>query len=166
MTKTLCSQCRESNPMNCSLLDSSVHGISQARILEWIAIFFPKGSSWPRDRTSVLGVANRLLHCRQILYHWATRRTEIMSLILFTFWYFCKFFVMSTLYFPLAVSSSIFYYHYVTLRALSNRTLKELCCGGASPILKKWRLELTFLRTQVGCIQSWLIPDISFHTRF
>lgn len=31
-----------------------------------------------------------------------------MSLILFTFWYFCKFFVMSTLYFPLAVSSSIF----------------------------------------------------------
>ena len=154
MTKTLCSQCRGSNPINCSLLDSSVHGISQARILEWVAIFFPSGFSQPRDQTSVLGVANRLLHCRQILYHWATRRAEIMSLILSTFWYFCNFFVMSTLYFPLAVSSSIFYYPYITLRALSNSTLKELCCGGASTILKKWRLELTILRTQVGCIQN------------
>ena len=77
-----------------------------------------------------------------------------MSLILSTFWYFCNFFVMSTLYFPLAVSSSIFYYPYITLRALSNSTLKELCCGEASTILKKWRLELTILRTQVGRIQS------------
>ena len=154
MTKTLCSQRRGNSPMNCSLLGSSVHGISQARILEWVAIFFPRGFPWPRDRTSVLGIANSLLHCRQILYHWATRRAEIMSLILSTFWYFCNFFVMSTLYFPLAVSAPIFYYPYITLRALSNSTLKELYCGGASAILKIWRLELTILRTQAGCIQS------------
>ena len=31
--------------MDCSLPDSSVHGISQARILEWIAILFSRGSS-------------------------------------------------------------------------------------------------------------------------
>ena len=31
----------------------SVHGILQARILEWVALFFSKGSSWPRDRTCV-----------------------------------------------------------------------------------------------------------------
>ena len=37
------------NPMNCSLPGSSVHGIFQARILHWVAIFFSRGSSWPRD---------------------------------------------------------------------------------------------------------------------
>ena len=37
------------DPMNCSLPDSSVHGIFQARILEWIAMLFSKRSSKPRD---------------------------------------------------------------------------------------------------------------------
>ena len=36
--------------MDCSPLCSSVHGISQAKILEWLAIFFSRGSSPPRDR--------------------------------------------------------------------------------------------------------------------
>ena len=39
------------SPMDCSTPGSSVHGISQARILEWVAISFSKGSSWPRGRT-------------------------------------------------------------------------------------------------------------------
>ena len=38
--------------MNYSLPGSSVHGISQARILEWVVISFSRGSSQPRDRTS------------------------------------------------------------------------------------------------------------------
>ena len=46
---------------------SSVHGISQARILEWVASFFSQGSSRPRDPTGVLN--QRLLHCRWIFYH-------------------------------------------------------------------------------------------------
>ena len=37
------------DPMVCSLAGSSVHGISQARILQWVAIPFSKGSSPPRD---------------------------------------------------------------------------------------------------------------------
>ena len=37
--------------MACSLPSSSVHGISQARILECVAISFSRGSSWPRDQT-------------------------------------------------------------------------------------------------------------------
>ena len=41
------------NPMDCSPPGSSVHGILQARILEWIAIPFSRGSSRPRDRTPV-----------------------------------------------------------------------------------------------------------------
>ena len=36
-------------PMNCSPPGSSVHGISQARILEWVAFSSSRGSSWPRD---------------------------------------------------------------------------------------------------------------------
>ena len=39
--------------MNCSPSGSSVHGVPQARILEWVAILFSKGSSWSRDWTQV-----------------------------------------------------------------------------------------------------------------
>ena len=41
------------NPMGCSLSGSSVHGILQARILEWVAISFSWGTSWPRDQTRI-----------------------------------------------------------------------------------------------------------------
>ena len=41
------------DPMDCSLLGSSIHGIFQARVLEWVAISFSRGSSWPRDRTRI-----------------------------------------------------------------------------------------------------------------
>ena len=41
------------DPTGCSLPGSSVHGIPQARILEWAAISFAKGSFWPRDRTPI-----------------------------------------------------------------------------------------------------------------
>ena len=46
--------------MDCSPPGSSVLGISQARILEWVAISFSRGSSWPRDRTWVSCVAGSL----------------------------------------------------------------------------------------------------------
>ena len=39
------------NPMDCSPPGSSVHGIFWTRILEWVAIPFSRGSSWPKDRT-------------------------------------------------------------------------------------------------------------------
>ena len=54
------------DPLDCSLPGSSVHGIFQARILEWVAISFSRGSSWPRDQTWVSCVS-----CigRQVLYH-------------------------------------------------------------------------------------------------
>ena len=39
------------DPMDCSLPGSSIHGISEARILEWIAISFSRGSFQPRDGT-------------------------------------------------------------------------------------------------------------------
>ena len=47
------------NLMDCSPPDSSIHGILQARILEWVAISFFRGSSWPRDQTQVSCIAGR-----------------------------------------------------------------------------------------------------------
>ena len=40
-------------PWGCSPQGFSVHGISQARILEWVAISYSRGSSWPKDQTHV-----------------------------------------------------------------------------------------------------------------
>ena len=57
--------------MDCSPPGPSVHGISQARILEWVAISFSRGSSQPRDRTQVSRIVGR---CFTI---WATREALI-----------------------------------------------------------------------------------------
>ena len=53
---TLCSS------MDCGLPGSSVHRILQARILEWVAISFSRGSSWPGDQSSVSCFGRILYH--------------------------------------------------------------------------------------------------------
>ena len=58
------------DPMDCSLPGSTVHGIFQARVLEWVAISFSRGSSRPRDRTQVSCIAGR----RFII--WGTREAH------------------------------------------------------------------------------------------
>ena len=50
----------------CDPMGFSVHGISQARILERVAISFPRGSSRPRERTCIFGVS---LTGRQVLHY-------------------------------------------------------------------------------------------------
>ena len=62
------------DPMDYSLPKSSVHEIFQARVLEWVAISFSRGSSWPRDRTQVSCFAARHFTV------WATR--EALPIIL------------------------------------------------------------------------------------
>ena len=57
--------------MDCSSPGSSVLRISQARILEQVAVSFSRGSSWSRDWICVSCIG------RQILYHWATRDAHI-----------------------------------------------------------------------------------------
>ena len=47
------------DPVDCSLPGPSVHGIFQGRILEWVAIFFSRRSSWPRDWTQVSLIVGR-----------------------------------------------------------------------------------------------------------
>ena len=60
--------------MNYSPPGSSVHGIHQARILEWVAIPFSRGSSWPRDWTWVSCITGRFFAI------WATREGESNTL--------------------------------------------------------------------------------------
>ena len=59
--------------MTCSMPGSSVHGISQERILEWVAISFSRGSSQPRDCTHVSCTV------RQILYYSVQFRCSVVS---------------------------------------------------------------------------------------
>ena len=47
----------QSCPTLCDLMDYTAHGILQARILEWVAFPFSRGSSQPRDRTQVSCIA-------------------------------------------------------------------------------------------------------------
>ena len=54
-------------PMDCSLPGSSIHGIFQEIVLEWIAISFSRGSSRPRDGTQVPRILDRRFTV------WATR---------------------------------------------------------------------------------------------
>ena len=56
------------DPMDCSPPGSSVHGILQARTLEWVAIFFSRESSQARDRTRVSLISGRFFTV------WATRK--------------------------------------------------------------------------------------------
>ena len=56
--------------MDCSPQGSSVHGILQARILEWVAISFSRGSSQPRDRIRVSRIGGRRFNL------WATREVH------------------------------------------------------------------------------------------
>ena len=63
------------DPMDCNLPDLSVHGIFQARVLEWVAISFSRESSWPRDRTQVSCILGR---CFTL---WGTREAPVLRII-------------------------------------------------------------------------------------
>ena len=62
------------DPMDCSLPGSSIHGILQARVLDWVAISFSRRSPGdrPRDRTRVSRISGRHFTV------WATREATIL----------------------------------------------------------------------------------------
>ena len=59
------------DPMDYSLPGFSIHGIFQARVLEWVAISFFRGSSWPRDQTWVSLIVGRCFYC--LSHHWSQK---------------------------------------------------------------------------------------------
>ena len=56
------------DPMDCSLSGSSVHGIFQARELQWVAISFPRGSSQTKDQTWVSRIVGTI--CTREVTSW------------------------------------------------------------------------------------------------
>ena len=62
-------------PTLCDPTDYTVHGILQARILEWVAFPFSRGSSQPRDRIQVSCIAGRFFT------GWATREARMLTQI-------------------------------------------------------------------------------------
>ena len=76
------------HPTDCSPPGSSVQGIHQARILEWVPIPFSRGSSWPKDRTQVSCTAGRfftvwLIWLKSWLLQWPIRNSIISCCIYF-----------------------------------------------------------------------------------
>ena len=84
-------------PMDYSLPGSSVHGILQARILEWVTIPFSRGFSQPRDQTWVSHIAGKFFTV------WATREAHTWYYIIYSLkrvwkllvvgdykWFFCE----------------------------------------------------------------------------
>ena len=65
------------NPMDCSPPGFSVHGTLQARIVEWVAVSFSRGSSRPRDQTRVSCIAGRFFIV------WATREGHVRMLSIY-----------------------------------------------------------------------------------
>ena len=74
-------------PMDCSPPGSSVHGISQARLLKWVAISFSRGSSQSRDRPQVSSTAGRFFSVSatsvaqaRVLWDWPPRSLLLLLL--------------------------------------------------------------------------------------
>ena len=66
-------------PALCNPMDYTVHGIFQARLLEWVAVPFSRGSSQPRDQTQVSHIAGRFFTS------WPPRKPKILEWVAYPF---------------------------------------------------------------------------------
>ena len=148
--------------MDCSPTGSSVHGTSQARILEWVAIYFSRGSPWPRDRTCISYIG------RPILYHWATWEAQKVSLedvekkILSGFWGHNSLWYKNTFQFnhrdrwqkkSHSLHSSLYPYHLTYDLLWPMRCWQKWCTG------LKWTRKLKFLSLYASAITMRLCPS-------
>ena len=123
------------DPMDCSLPGSSIHGILQATVLEWVAISCSRGSSWPRDRTQVSHIAGRHFNL------WATREAPFcieyesmndfylfiyFALLIFSFFnYFILFFNFTILYWFCHISMIFKYLKNIPIRPWKKASRKQ-----------------------------------------
>ena len=128
-----------------SLQASSVHGISQVRTLEWVAISSSRESSLPRDWTCISCIS------RWVLYHWATREAQdhvvvvlqSLSRVRFVTWGLCDPMDCSTLGFlPFTISWSFPKLMYIESVMSSNHLLYP----PATPVLNL---------SQYQCLLQW-----------
>ena len=121
------------DPIDGSPPGSLVPGILQARILEWIAISFSRGSSWPRDRTQVSHIVARLLTV------WATREALYMP------YAFCKYLPANRN--PESWNSQVFAYYFLPFPPLLYTFPSRVCyspCYSSLSLLVKRGVEVRF----------------------
>ena len=119
------------DPMDCSLPGSSINGILQAIVLEWVAISFSRGSSWRRDQTQVSHIVER---CFTV---WAIREDWVPNSqigLLFT-WPLLSVFlcVFSPVIKPLGLGSTIIWYDFILKNKFAETDSVSKCY-----ILKFW----------------------------
>ena len=102
------------NPMDYSLPSPSVHGIFQARILEWVVISFSRRSSWPRDRTCISYIG------RWILYHCTTQKALYIYISVCVC--VCVLYYYYYMYRALSLGAKFLYVHHKTLMLLDRQT--------------------------------------------
>ena len=117
------------NPMDCSLPGSSIHGILQGRILEWVAISLFRGSSRPRNGTSLSCTAGG------IFTNWAIREALLKPFSSLDHWLRLLLFLMQA--FKIISTSRhashefwhavFFYYH--SVKIFSNLSFNSLTQG-------------------------------------
>ena len=107
------------DPLDCSLPSSSVCGISQARILKWVAISSSRVSSQPRDQTCVFCIAGRFFT------HWAIGKVP-------------------TLYYTFKYSLKLKWFTVLRFNKLNYN--RQTCWSWSSSILATWHKEPTHLK--------------------
>ena len=94
--------------MDCSLLGSSVHGIFQATILEWVAIPFSSGSSQPRDQTWVSHTTGKTL------YHLSYQGRQCICIsYICILYYICVYYIKYNMYIHICICVLYVYVYYV-----------------------------------------------------
>ena len=139
--------------MDCSPPGTSVFGIFQARILEWVTIPFSRGSSWTRDQNHIF------LHCRRILSHWATRE----ALQIFTACYYlpyaeiCMGHEYQYLSYTLSMGYLKFYHSHLTWRAWGLGRYSELFA--VTQLVQRGARMQRLVCLVSELVLLWVMPD-------
>ena len=133
----------------CAQLCPSVHGIFQARILEWVAISYSKGSSQPRDWTHfscISYIGSRIFAAyatweaplEVILNHKTKKKTSTSLIFPLTLYYNWNLFLLSTSFFPGVFTSGDF-----VLVSIAGGTVCVLALHWCFPIISPFFLNCT-----------------------
>ena len=113
---------------------ATVHGVSQARILEWVAKSCSRGSSWPRDRTHITCIS---CNGRYMLYHWAIWEAQLVKYV-----HISILFLIVFLYKLLQSIEEQFLCHIAGSRSVSSLFIAVYVCQSQSPHLSLSPLSL------------------------
>ena len=136
-------------PMDCSPPGSSVHGILQARIVEWVAYPFSRASSQPKDWTQVFCIAGGFFTS------WATREAHSLGFLKFIL--FNQRIIALQYYVGFSHTSTWISHRYTYVSSLLNPVLTNACI---SLIQTLWRYRMLLPRLKGYSLHYQLIPAL------